>query len=137
MLEFLERQQPGLVEDFGVRMLPDLLNHEPVFKTIYEMYWWTHSFKSSSIELLTSDRPLIVTPNLDEPSCVIALPLTPRLAFFATHSLEIAKRVTSKPVSQLARALNQDIVRLAREYLYSQNNNQEKFVRKYFAPQAE
>lgn len=137
MLEFLERQQPGLVEDFGIRMLPDLLNHEPVFKKIYEMYWWTHSFKNSSVELLTSDRPLIVTPNLYEPSCVIALPLTPRLAFFATHSLEIAKRVTSKPVSQLARALNQDIVRLAREYIYSQNNNQEKFVRKYFAPQAE
>ncbi len=137
LFEFIERQQPGFVADFGIRMLPDLLNYQPIFKKIYEMYWWVHSFEGASVDLLTSDRPLIVVPSLDAESCVMALPLTPRLAFFATHSLAIAKRVISKPVSQLARAINQETVRLARQYVYSQNSNQERFIHKHFSPHQE
>lgn len=94
LLEFIEQNRPGFVADFGIRMLPDLLNHEqPAFRKIYEMYWWTHNFQNASVNLLTSDRPLIIAPNLNEPTCVLALPLTPTLAFFATHNIDVAKKL--------------------------------------------
>jgi hypothetical protein len=132
LYEYMEQRQPGFVADFGICMLPDLLNHPPVAKKIFEMYWWPHHFKGATVDLLTSDRPLIIVPRLDDNHCVMALPLTPHLAFFATHSLIIAKRVASTPTSRLARLLNHETVRLADQYVYAANRNQEAFIRQRF-----
>jgi hypothetical protein len=132
LFDFMEQHRPGFVADFGIRMLPDLLNHAPIARTIFEMYWWTQRFDGATVDLLTSDRPLIVTPPLNHPRCVIALPLTPHLAFFAAHSLEVAKRVGSTPASRLARALNQETVRLADRQMYGANARQTEFVRRRF-----
>jgi hypothetical protein len=132
LYEYMEQRRPGFVADFGIRMLPDLLNHPPVAEKIFEMYWWSHHFKGATVDLLTSDRPLIIVPGLDDNHCVMVLPLTPHLAFFATHSLTVAKRVTSTPMSCLARLLNHETVRLADQYIYAANRNQEAFIRQRF-----
>ncbi|MFG6997402.1 DUF4238 domain-containing protein [Burkholderia pseudomallei] len=132
LFDFMEQHRPGFVADFGIRMLPDLMNHAPIARTIFQMYWWSQRFDGATVDLLTSDRPLIVTPALNDPRCVIALPLTPRLAFFAAHSLEVAKRVATTPASRLARALNHDTVRLADKQVYGFNARQTEFVRRRF-----
>lgn len=133
LTEYLEKTQPGLIADFGIRMLPGLHSHQEIFKKVYEMYWWTHNFQGASVSLLTSDRPLMIVPSLDEPTCIMALPLSPTLAFFATHQLKVAKKITSIPLSRLARAVNQETVRLANQFVFSQNQNQEIFIRRHFA----
>lgn len=133
LIEYLEKIQPGLIADFGIRMLPDLLNHQPIFKKIYEMYWWTHNFQGASVSLLTSDRPLIVVPGLDDLTCVIALPLNPTLVFFATHQLKVAEKITSIPISRLARAVNQETVRLANQFIFSKDQSQANFINRHFA----
>lgn len=135
--DFIERHRPGFVADFGIRMLPDLMNHAPVARTIFQMYWWAQSFDGATVDLLTSDRPLIIVPALNDRQCVLALPLTPRLAFFATHSFEIAKRIGTTPASRLARALNHETVRLADKQVYAANERQTKFVRRHFAKPSE
>lgn len=132
LYDFLEKLRPGFVADFGIRMLPDLLAYQPAFKQIYEMYWWTHSFYGASISLLTSDRPLIITPSVDDQSCVLALPLGPHTAFFATHTLEMASRVASKPASKLAKAINHETVRLASHCVYSIDSYQTYFIKRHF-----
>jgi hypothetical protein len=132
LLDFMEQHRPGFVADFGIRMLPDLMNHAPIARTIFQMYWWVQHFNGATVDLLTSDRPLIVTPALDSPNCIMALPLTPQLAFFAVHSLDVAKRVASTPASRLARALNHETVRLADKQVYAANARQTEFVRRRF-----
>jgi hypothetical protein len=37
-VRFVEPHRPGFVGDFGVRMLPDLVNHTPIARTIFQMY---------------------------------------------------------------------------------------------------
>jgi hypothetical protein len=132
LYEYMQQHRPGFVADFGIRMLPNLLNHQPVARKIFEMYWWTHQFNGATVDLLTSDRPLIIVPGLDDIHCVMALPLTPRLAFFAAHSLAVAKRVASTPMSRLARFLNHETMQLADQYVYAGNRNQEAFIRQRF-----
>lgn len=131
LYDYLEKLRPGFVADFGIRMLPDLLNDGPIFKKIYEMYWWTHSFDGASVNLLTSDSPLIISTGINNGNCVIALPLSPSLCFFATHNLKTASRVASRPASRLARALNLETVKQARQFVYSNNQLQKKFIEKH------
>ncbi|CAG4892216.1 DUF4238 domain-containing protein [Paraburkholderia saeva] len=132
LFDFMETHRPGFIADFGIRMLPDLMNHAPIAQKIFQMYWWTQRFDAATVDLLTCDRPLIITPALNDPGCILALPLTPRLAFFATHTLDVAKRVGSTPASRLARALNQDTVRVADRQVYGANDRQAEFVRRHF-----
>lgn len=135
LYEYMEQRRPGFVADFGIRILPDIVNHPPIAKKIFQMYWWTQRFEGSTVDLLTSDRPLIIVPDLHDPACVMALPLTPHLAFFATHSFEQAKRVGTLHASRLARALNHETVRLADKQIYAANARQAEFVRRRFTPQ--
>ena len=137
LYEYIERRRPGFVADFGIRILPDLVNHPPIAQKIYQMYWWTQRFEGATVDLLTSDRPLIIVPGLNDPTCVLALPLTPHLAFFATHSLEQAMLVCKQPASRLARALNHESVRLADKQIYATDARQAEFVRRWFKPQNE
>ena len=77
--------------------------------------------------------PLIVVPRLDDPTCVIALPLSPTLVFFATHQLKVAEKITSIPISRLARAVNQETVRLANQFIFSKDQSQANFINRNFA----
>ena len=61
LYEWIEFHQPGFVADFGIRILPDILNHKPTVKKIFQMYWWTQHFDEATVDLLISDRPLSVT----------------------------------------------------------------------------
>ncbi len=121
-VDWLRVNRPGLIESFGVGQLPKIGSNTKAMQNVLSFDWHIVDFESSSKPLLTSDRPCVYTKGLDKPNCVIALPLSPRHAFFAFRPNSNAQRVLMKtPTSRLAAGLNESVVGQAVTRAYSQS----------------
>ena len=120
-VDWLKLNRPGLVENMGVGLLPKIASNPKAMQDVLSFSWHIVNFENSSKPLLTSDRPCIYTEGLDKPDCVIALPLSPRQAFFAFRSKSNAQRaLMCTPTSRLAAGLNDSVVGQAVTRAYSE-----------------
>ena len=102
--------------------MPKIASNNRVIQDVLSFSWHIVIFELSSKPLLTSDRPCVYTEGLDKPDCVIALPLSPRHAFFAFRPDSHAQHALMKtPASLLAAGLNESVVGQAVTRAYSQN----------------
>jgi hypothetical protein len=110
-LDWLKLNRPGLIESFGVKQLPKIASNSRAMQDVMSFSWHIVTFERSSKILMTSDRPCLYTEGLDKPNCIIALPLSPRHAFFAFRSGSLAQRgLMNAPISKLAARLNESVV---------------------------
>jgi Protein of unknown function (DUF4238) len=118
---WIEVNRPGLIESFGVRQLPRIASNPKLMQDVLSFSWHIVNFGTSSKLLLSSDRPCVYTEGLDKPDCVIALPLSPRHAFFAFRPNSRAQRsLANAPISKLAARLNDNVVSQAVTRAYCQ-----------------
>lgn len=117
--EWVNLHLPGHLENIAIAQIPKVISQSKVLQDILAMSWFTVDFKEASNPLLTSDRPLIMTAGLQNADCIIALPLSLRYGFFAFRPESHAEKVLeSTPISHLAIALNDNVVRQAEKYAY-------------------
>jgi hypothetical protein len=98
------------------------------------MDWWLRRFTGRTI--LLSDRPLLSQPRvpypcgiaLDDPDCLIMLPVAPDTVFFATANPDIQARIRKTPKGKLARMINEETVWRAAESVYAPDNSMAAFV---------
>jgi hypothetical protein len=88
----------------------------------------------SNLTLLTSDRPYIRIHGLKDPHCVIVLPLSPRLAFVATHSIEVQQALLRQGTRQLVKSINARLVAQAVKHVYGTDNSHLRFVENRLCP---
>lgn len=129
LLEFVEASAPGFIEDFGKRLLPGLIMDDKAFKRIHQMSWWSGDFSDSKVSLLTSDHPVIIMPGIDHPGCVLALPISSTLVFFACPDERVVQFLLHWDKTLLVEWLNATVVRLASEQVYAIDDSQAEFVR--------
>lgn len=131
LLEFVEKNAPLVLDNFGKTLLPALIDNRKIGEAIFQMKWWVIDFSSSAVSLLTSDRPFVMTAALAEDRCVIALPLGPRHAFFATRQNQlITGTLGKKGVTGVAKALNESIVTQAIKHVYGSDSSHLRFIEK-------
>lgn len=126
--EWVEDNDTGLVDNFGMLMLPGLINNPEIHENITAMNWWTVDFRYSTVNLLTSDRPCLFTSGIRSENCVIALPLTPTLSFFACRNNSMKNKLMKQGISSLAKRQNESIVGQAVKYVYSTDKSHFKFI---------
>lgn len=85
LLEWVERNMPHVLNNAGKIFLPDMIDHQEVGGHIVRMNWGSINFSRAGRTLLIGDRPYIATQGLQDPACVIALPLSPTRLFVATN----------------------------------------------------
>ncbi len=88
----------------------------------------TLDFSASEVDLLTSDNPFVMTHGLGDQRCVVAFPLSPRIAFFATHDPAQEKRICGHTLEQIAKSLNQSVVGQAHRHVYGASASHLRFV---------
>jgi hypothetical protein len=119
---------PWIIENFGMLNAPAIVDHEPTHNIIMGMRWWCVNFSLAKYDLLTGDRPLIWPMGANRPEFYFALPLSPRLCFFATKTASIEKMFRDSYRSRLARQVNEAVVSQASEYVYAAHGAHSKFV---------
>jgi hypothetical protein len=130
LLEFVERYTPALFSEAGKSFLPGIIDNPRNGNAILQMRWWTWALdnKYSVPDLLTSDSPLFRSHGLGDERCIIALPISPRRAFFATRNSARLKAVMAHGSARVAKELNASTVNQAQKYVFGINDRQLRFV---------
>jgi Protein of unknown function (DUF4238) len=130
LLKLAERTCKPRLDNHGKIILPGLIQHPRYAKIILRMNWMTlHLPEATQQEFLTSDYPCVLTHGgLDDPHCVVAFPLHPRSAFFATGDNESKGGLLSLDPGTIVEQLNDGVVRQAERYVYGRTDADLAFV---------
>ena len=109
----------------------DLGNDPKHRETVLAMHWWLERFDRRAI--LIGDRPLLANAAmpypcgipLDDPNCLIVLPITPDTVFFASPKPGMRRIVTS---AELAKIVNEETIRCAKQYVYAFDTSLSAFI---------
>lgn len=128
--EWVELNFSKAIPNFGISHLRELVNLPWVHKRILEMDWWTQELKETEMDLLISDRPMILKPRADltNPKCLIILPLTPKIVFFATSDLDVKQELQELDHRILLEKVNDWAVEQAVFKVWGNNSNRINFV---------
>ena len=121
--EWTEKQFPGLIENFGLSFFHELVANPHYGNKILSIKWWLWNFQDVPYELLLSDHPCIFTADIEDSSCVIALPISPKKAFMATQSDIVARTMRQQLPRDLAMRLNESSVIQARIRVYARKQS--------------
>ena len=131
--EFVAQALPAAAATDAAAMMVDIIDNDRVCPTIFDMRWIVADLPKSKYELLTSDRPLVRSRGLDDPQAFIALPISPRKLWIASHSDYFARNLRNMDQTAVAREANKTVVSQAREFVWGTDARQLSFVRKYMA----
>ena len=102
-VRWIDVNRPGLIDSFGVGQLPKIASNPKAIQDVLSFSWHIVNFERSSKPLLSSDRPCVYTEGLDNPNCIIAVPLSPCHAFFAFRpKSRVQHGLMNAPISKLA-----------------------------------
>lgn len=106
---------------------PKLIDHSGIGTLINNFTWRRLDFSEAAPKLLSSDRPVWMTPTLGERDAFIIMPIGPRAAFVAQSDL--ATRFTDEVT--LANALNSFSVGYAKKFVYATSDAPLEYVSKH------
>ena len=128
LLEWARKYAAPRLENSGKLLLPALAQSEKIGNAIIGMRWATLDLSASAVDLLTSDSPFVMTHGLGDQRCVVAFPLSPRLAFFATHDPAQERRICGHALEHIAKSLNESVVSQAARHVYGTSASHLRFV---------
>ena len=130
--EFLEGQPPSVKERHQFEVLFSLIDHAKIGSEINDMHWRVLQTPAEAPTLLTSDRPILRTSNIQGPQGHIALPIGPRRLFISSPSADFLKQVLKADQIGLAKEVNRQIVEGATRFVYGIDDKQFRFVQNRF-----
>lgn len=130
--EFIKQREAKATEKLFAQLTRSLIDHEGIGTRINNFLWFTRDTQNSDIELLTSDRPVLMSTLLSEPNAYIILPIGPRWLFVAVPDNYTASLLKQRPATQLVKEVNKQVVTHAVKYVYGANERQLPFIEKHF-----
>jgi hypothetical protein len=104
LLEWTQLNVPHLFENFGVSGLPGLIANEKAGERIFAMPWGVHDVSHANLDLLLSDRPCLLQGSAISGDCLVVLPLSPTLLFFACNQPETIQKLRATDETKLVKA---------------------------------
>jgi hypothetical protein len=114
---YIEQQHPDVLNDFGHRALPTLIQTSGLNKLIFEAHWMTRRLSKQTRRLLIGDRPLALEGAVAA-EFLLYLPVAPDLAFLAYNSPATAGRIRAMGEPLFVRYVNRLMVEQASTYVY-------------------
>ncbi len=118
LLEWTERNYVGLIDNFGMMILPGIITDPKHTEIIANMHWWIEDVSRASVRLLTSDRPLWVSAGLMKPNCLLALSVSPNIIFFASRNRDLGIALNHQGPNRLVRRCNESLASQAVRFVY-------------------
>lgn len=128
LLEFVKSTYPGIIENFGLTFLHELIGSSKANKKFMALKWGIYSFNNSKHELLLSDNPRLSAGPLEDGPCIVALPIAPQKAFLAFRGNDLEKSLWSITPTEFAVRLNASSVNQATSRVYARNKTPLRFI---------
>jgi uncharacterized protein DUF4238 len=114
-----------------VRVVQTLADNAELGRRINAMRWTVLFNPNPRFELLTSDRPMLVTNGIGPPNGELSIPISPFHIFVATNNPEIEMKIRMVWKSREGVAIvNDRVASQARKYVYGTDDRQLAFVSK-------
>ena len=126
--EYLAREESDGAYRLIYKMIPDTMTHERVGTFIINMRWGIVDIPTHLPELLTSDRPIIMSNGLDQDDGHLAIPVSPRRLFLACKNEQITRQILGMTPRDLVRRTNQLVVERAKRLVFSTDERQLRFI---------
>jgi Protein of unknown function (DUF4238) len=112
----IQKNMRTFERNFPLNIAMDLSTDPEKLATVDHMTWWIRRWSRSKI--LIGDRPLLTFPRLshpcgiplNDPSCLIALPIAPTAVFFASANEKTKNRARKMTLSKIAIAVNEETI---------------------------
>ncbi|WP_165937953.1 DUF4238 domain-containing protein [Methylobacterium segetis] len=121
------------VERIGMSILVEMMNSEPINDHIVGMRWGALLYPNFRREVLTSDRPLVMTDGLAYPESLILMPIGPRAVFYAVNTPAMVQRLSSQDHNTFIEKLNERVVGQASRYVYAGSDAHLAFVQRHMS----
>lgn len=126
-----------MLADWGLEMAIDLMDHAGIGQMLVNMQWLVRDIPEDAPELLTSDRPIMQSPELIQSDDFVMFPIGPRKLFIAVGGVDTVQRVQAYDAAVQAEAVNRFIVGRAQGCVYGTSDEQLEFVRTYMGTKQE
>lgn len=133
IVDWILSEDPKADDRFAFDVIRMIMDHTGVLHIINTMHWKVLDFQGCGFPLLTSDRPLWMTPTLAHPHDNLQFPISPTQLFVATGGEEIMFAINKNSRRQQAKAVNKRRVTHAANYVFGTNDKMLPFVKKHFA----
>jgi hypothetical protein len=100
------------------------------------MIWDVLDVSGASHQLLTSDRPVVIS-KLKDPGGSIIMPISPTKLFLAVNDGRWLQSVRAERKRNIVSRANQQTIERARRFVWAADNSQEAFIRKYMGKKRE
>jgi hypothetical protein len=126
--EFLARTDSLTPLKAAMRLLTESIDNPRTGTTIFDMKWSRVSLATSTVSLLTSDRPLDMPHGLGASEAYIALPIGPRMLFVADYNGASARQLGALDPTSIVKSVNMAVVHQARQFVWGLDDGQLRFV---------
>ena len=114
-----------------VRLLQGIVDNEELGRKLNSMRWMVLEERNPTFQLLTSDRPLLVTNGIGRPDGHIIMPISPFHIFVATNNIKTENNIrTAWKMRALISQINNRVACQSRKYVYGRDDAQLSFVSK-------
>lgn len=129
--EYAERYGPNPAALTIVRVIQELSDNKELGSRINSMRWTVLSEPYPKFELLTSDRPMLVTNGIGPPRGELIMPISPFHIFVATNNIATENGIRSAWRSaQAIPKINDRVASQSRKYVWGTSDRQLSFVTK-------
>jgi hypothetical protein len=111
-----------------MQMLQSVMDLPQTGAKINGMIWNVVTFSDAYFNLLTSDRPVIISNGLRMPESHIIVPIGPQRLFVAGNSEAFVKSLQALNTQTLISSCNNTVARQAHTYVYGEDDSQTRFV---------
>ncbi|MGO9772633.1 MAG: DUF4238 domain-containing protein [Roseiarcus sp.] len=133
LVEWTQQKLPQLVENFGLWNLPALIVNDTIAKRVWAMPWGIRDVRGATVDLLLSDRPCLIQGSAVEGECLIILPVSPSLLFFACNQSKIIVQMRTAEPTPLVKRVNKISVSSAAARVFGTGNQHLALVEKCLA----
>ncbi len=133
LVEFCKASSPGTLPNVGIVALSEWVYCTKEIPLILKMHWWISDVSGEDIDLFTSNHPCIYTRGLGDHQCLISLPLSPSVVFFAANNPKNKNKILRLSKRKLMRRVHESMVdQKDVNMIYSSSERHSKFLKNYF-----
>ena len=126
--EYLEKNTDRLRAIGATQLLQAVMDLPRFGDHLVGMEWTVGTFQNYRHDLLTSDRPVIVSNGMLKPDSFVIVPIAPDRLFVAANNEILAKRMAADDPQLVISRCNDLVARQAHTYVYGRNDAQLRFV---------
>ena len=115
-------------DSMALSLAPTLIDHEGIGARLNHMRWRTLQFVDVKRELLTSDRPVVMTGTLTEEHAHIILPIGPSRLFVAVKDDATFEILRKRDPDDLIEVINELVTQHAQKVVFGRDTTQLRFI---------